>query len=84
MTAKLLVMAFGFVAVALAASAPARAQFFTNYPVIIVPPPPSQNTYAPQPPVPRRAGDSAAAKPPGDQTPATPRCRYMGQTRICN
>ena len=77
-------MAFGFVAVALAASAPARAQFMTNYPVIIVPPPPAQNTYAPRVVAPRKPAETAPAKPQDDQATTSPRCRYMGQTRVCN
>ena len=70
-------------ALAVAATAPAQAQFMTGpYPVIIVPPPPAQNLVVPQAPrpaqQPKPAGSAAARqRRPGDQ------CSLPGQTRVC-
>ncbi len=49
MTSKIFALAAGL-AFAVAANAPAKAQFMSSpYPVIIVPPPPAQNLILPRP-----------------------------------
>jgi hypothetical protein len=70
------------VAFALGAGTPAKAQFMTNYPVIIVPPPPAQNLILP----PKPASRPAQAKPTPDATnaPAPIQCHYQGQTKVCS
>ena len=78
--------AFGFavgIALAAGAVAPADAQFFANYPVIIVPPP-AQNMAIPKP-APRPAAkpaQPATAAAPGN-APAQTQCHFQGQTRVC-
>ena len=62
-------------ALLMGAGAPARAQFFSNYPVVVVPPPPAQNLILPK---------RSAPKPNPTQTPQPPAQRseeFHGQTR---
>ena len=79
MRAKAFGLAAGF-ALALGSAAPADAQFFANYPVIIVPPP-AQNLVMPKP-APKPAKPSASA-PPSEAPAPEVQCHYQGQTRIC-
>jgi len=62
----------------LGANAPARAQFMTNYPVIVVPPPPAQNLILP------KSNSRSAPRP--NVAPQTPQQlqqsdQYHGQAR---
>jgi len=68
-------------ATALAASAPADAQFMGNYPVIIVPPPPAQNLVLPKP-APKPSQPSRANPPPEAPPPNQGNC-YQGRTKVC-
>jgi len=67
---------------ALAAVAPAHAQFMTNYPVIIVPPQQPQNMIVPTPSPSSRQLDRQY--PPAVASPERSRCHYQGQTRVCD
>ncbi len=70
-------------ALALAASAPADAQFMGgNYPVIIVPPPPAQNLVLPRP-APKPATKPSTSAPPPEASAPQIQCHYQGQTRVC-
>ena len=70
-------------AFAVAASAPAEAQFMTSYPAIIVVPPPAQNYVMPKPaPKPTPAKPITSAPPPDTQAPNVSQC-YQGRTRVC-
>jgi hypothetical protein len=80
--------AFGLaacVALACAASAPAEAQFMSNYPVLVVPPPQAQTlVMPPKPSTPKPAPPKPAASAQPPPTPSTPPgCYYQGQTRVC-
>ena len=81
MKAKLLGAAAGL-ALLIAASAPAKAQFAApSYPVIIVPPPPAQGLVMPKPPKP----PPPKPNPPADaQSPPSEGSQcYSGRTRTC-
>ena len=60
----------------LGANVSARAQFLSNYPVLVVPPPPAQNLILPKS-NPRTTPKST----PAPQTPPQPVENYHGQTR---
>jgi hypothetical protein len=82
--AKAFRLAAGLALVFGAATAPAEAQFMSNYPVIIVPPPPAQNLVLPpkpKPPAPRP--DASAQSPDTPNAPAPGECYYQGKTRVC-
>ena len=67
MKAKILVATTGL-ALAVAASAPAEAQFMSSpYPVIIVPPPPAQNLIMPK--YPSKPAQPAKPAPPPEAPP---------------
>ncbi len=72
------------VAFALGATAPAEAQFMTNYPVIIVPPPPAQNMIVPRPSP--TTGQSNRQFPPSpDSSPTdSSQCTYQGRLKVCH
>jgi hypothetical protein len=81
------VKAFGLaacLALACGGSAPAEAQFMTNYPVLVVPPPQAQTLVMPPKPAPKPAPpkpDASAETPPTPNTP--PGCYFQGKTRVC-
>ena len=77
---RILGLAAGAALFALVATAPAHAQFFSNYPVIVVPPPPAQNYVLPKPKP--QAPKPAQAQPP-DASPPQIQCQFHGQTRVC-
>ncbi len=81
MKSRILVAAAGF-ALAVAANAPAKAQFMSSpYPVIIVPPPPAQNLVMPKY-APRQDQPAKPASPPEAPPPDLGKC-YQGRARLC-
>ena len=67
--------------IALGATVPARAQFMSNYPVIIVPPP-AQNLVAPRPAPKQTTPDKP--KPSANPPAPPPAPAYQGRTQILN
>jgi hypothetical protein len=81
MKSKFLVAAAGL-AGAVAANAPAEAQFMSSpYPVIIVPPPPAQNWIMPKYP-PKPAQPAKPAPPPDAPASDLGKC-YQGRAKVC-
>jgi len=84
MKTKAFRIAGGVALLALGSPFPARAQFFSNYPVIIVPPP-AQNLVMPPRPAPKPAPAKPNASAPPPDTPNGPdvtQC-YQGRTKVC-
>ena len=82
MRSKIWVLAAGL-ALAVAANAPADAQYMSSpYPVIIVPPPPAQNLILPKP-APKRAEPPKTTAPPPDSSPPNLGNCYQGRARVC-
>jgi len=82
MTSRIFALAasLGF---AVAANAPAKAQFMSSpYPMIVVPPPPAQNLILPKPAPRRDEPPRTTAPPPDASPPATGKC-YQGRTKVC-
>ena len=82
MTSKIFALAAGL-GFAVAANAPAKAQFMSSpYPVIIVPPPPAQNLILPKP-APERAERPKTPPPPPSSSPPNLGNCYQGRTNVC-
>jgi hypothetical protein len=80
MKSRIQVAAVGF-ALAVAANAPAKAQFMSSpYPVIIVPPPPAQNLIMPKY-APRQDQPAKPASPEAPP-PDLGKC-YQGRAKLC-
>jgi hypothetical protein len=81
MKSKILGLAAGL-ALAVATSLPAQAQFMSSpYPVIIVPPP-AQKLVVPKP-APKQAEPPKTAAPPPDAPPSGLGNCYQGRTKVC-
>ena len=66
------------------AAAPAEAQFFSNYPVIIVPPPQAQNLVVPRPSPTANQLDRQYPPSPNSSATDTSQCTYQGRVKVCH